>query len=361
MIALLPRALFGPFMGALVDRWNRRTVLVASHSVIILALVCLAWLLGMGRPPVAGIYAVIFTIACSKSFQMPAMLASTALMVPAQYLNQIAGLNQMLQGVLRVVAPALGALLLYALPMPAIVIVDMCGAVLAIATLLLIAIPRPRRAASATRTSLWKEVSAGIGLVWNWRGAAEMLLISTCINFLSTPAFMLVSILVTWRFHGAEREFGLVSAAIGIGMIGGGLALSFWRGFRRPMHTSLAGVIGMAAALLVTGLAPASLLWPAVVGMFTGGFMIPVCMAPIQALVQKSVEPAMQGRVLTLLDSISTAVAPVSLAIAGPLFDAFGPQAWYISAGALAALVGGLGLITPKVIHLGEAQVAAGG
>lgn len=109
----------------------------------------------------------------------------------------------------------------------------------------------------------------------------------------------------------------------------------------------------MASAIVVAGLAPVSAFWLTVGSMFVGGLMMPVCMAPIQAMVQKSVDSTMQGRVLALLDSISTAIAPLSVAIAGPVFDAAGPQVWYIGAGVLALFIGVLGFATPRVLNLG--------
>ncbi len=364
MTALLPRALLSPLMGVLVDRWSRRAVLLASHAVIILSLVGLGYLFQTDAVSIGVIYLIILVRACSKSFQTPAMLASTALMVPGKHLTQVAGLNQMVQGIVCVVAPPLGAVLVRVLPMHAVVALDIAGALAAVIVLLLVSIPNLPHVAgthSVGWRSLWKDVRAGARYVRNWRGAPEMLSISATINFLSSPAFMLTSILVTRRFGGAEREFGLIGAAVGIGIVCGGMALSFWGGFRRPMQTSLVGIVGMAIAILVTGLAPVSAFWLAMGSMFVGGFMTPLCMAPIQALVQKAVEPTIQGRVLALFDSISTAISPLSVAIAGPLFDRLGPQAWYIGAGALALIVGSVGFAMPRVLNLGDPQSAMDG
>ncbi len=361
MTALLPRALLGPFMGALVDRWSRRAVLLTSHGVIILSLLCLGYLFWTGTPPLAVVYLIILVRACGKSFQMPAMLATTALMAPEKHLARIAGLNQMLQGLVLVVSPVLGAVLVSALPLPAIVAVDIAGALLAVAVLAFVALPNPPRGETLTGWgALWADVRAGVRYVWDWQGAPEMLGISTAMNFLSAPAFMLTSILVIRHFGGVEREFGIIGAAVGLGMIGGGMGLSVWSGFRRPMQTSLVGILGMGCAILTAGLAPASAFWLAVGSMAVGGLMMPVCMAPIQALVQKSVTPTMQGRVLSLFDSISTAIAPVSVAIAGPVFNALGPQVWYIGAGALALLIGVKGFATPRVLNLGTPAPARG-
>ncbi|MBN2007249.1 MAG: MFS transporter [Anaerolineae bacterium] len=360
MIALLPRALLGTLMGALVDRWSRQAVLLAGHGVIILSLLCLGYLFRVDGPPLAALYLIILARALGKSFQMPAMLASTALMAPKKHLSHIAGLNQMLQGIVLVASPALGAALVHSLRLPVIVAIDIAGALQAVAVLLFVALPNPPCAIPTSGwPSLWKEVRAGVRYVRDWPGAPTMLGISTAINFLFTPTFMLTSILVIRRFGGAEREFGIIGAAIGIGMIGGGMIMGVWGGFRRPMQTSLVGILGMASAILVAGLAPASAFWLAVGSMAVGGSMMPICMAPIQALVQKNVTPAMQGRVLSLFDSLSTAIAPLSVAIAGALFDSLGPQVWYVGAGLLAWLIGVKGFATPHVVNLGAPALSA--
>jgi MFS transporter, DHA3 family, macrolide efflux protein len=129
------------------------------------------------------------------------------------------------------------------------------------------------------------------------------------------------------------------------------MALSIWGGFRRPMHTSLVGIIGMGSAIPVTGLAPRSALWLAAGSMFVTGFMTPIC----------AVEPTMQGRVLTLLDSMSTAMSPLSLAIVGPVFDRLGPQIWYVGSGALALLIGIAGSTTPRILNSGPPQSSEDG
>lgn len=87
--------------------------------------------------------------------------------------------------------------------------------------------------------------------------------------------------------------------------------------------------------------------------------MIPVSMAPIQALVQKSVEPELQGRVLSLMDWISSIISPVSLAIAGPVYDELGSQIWYIGSGVLALLIGSAAFFSQKIRDFGDPRYLA--
>ena len=84
--------------------------------------------------------------------------------------------------------------------------------------------------------------------------------------------------------------------------------------------------------------------------------MMPLTMGPIQALIQSVVEPAMQGRVITTLDSTSIVIAPLSTKIAGPVFESLGSQTWYTWGGVAAVLIGLAGFATPMVLNLGAPQ-----
>jgi DHA3 family macrolide efflux protein-like MFS transporter len=117
LMAMLPQVLFSPFTGALVDRWNRRAIMLAADSVIALATLLLAALFASGAIQVWRLYAIMFIRSVGGAFHWPAMQASTTLMVPKDQLTRVAGMNQTLYGVMGIVAPPIGALLVSALPM----------------------------------------------------------------------------------------------------------------------------------------------------------------------------------------------------------------------------------------------------
>jgi DHA3 family macrolide efflux protein-like MFS transporter len=94
MMALLPQIVLGPFAGALVDRWDRRRVLMVADGGIALATLLLAALYALGLVQVWHIYALMLVRAAGSAFHWPAMQASTTLLVPEKHLSRIAGLNQ---------------------------------------------------------------------------------------------------------------------------------------------------------------------------------------------------------------------------------------------------------------------------
>jgi DHA3 family macrolide efflux protein-like MFS transporter len=354
MIALLPRAIVSPFAGALVDRWNRRVVMIVADSIVALSLIWLVFCFSTDAVKIWHIYTIMLVRAIGGAFHMPAMLASTSLMVPKTYLSRVAGINQMLQGVVMVVVPPLGALLLGIISIRNIIALDIAGAMLAIAPLFFIPIPQPQHDTAISGTkSVWSDVRQGLHYIQNWRGAVGMLSISTLVNFIMRPAFQLMAILVVSQFGGEEVEFGWMAAALGAGFMAGGMALSIWGGFRRQMQTSSMGIVGAGLAILIVGLAPQTAFVLALGAIFVAGFMMPMCMGPIQALVQSTVDPSMQGRVFTIMSSASTLISPLSLGIAGLLFDTLGPQVWYTWGGIAVVLIGFTGLATPTILNLG--------
>ncbi|GAH69749.1 unnamed protein product, partial [marine sediment metagenome] len=139
------------------------------------------------------------------------------------------------------------------------------------------------------------------------------------VNFFLWPAFSLVPILVTKHFGGQALQFGWMNSAWGAGLVLGGLVLSVWGGFRRRIVTSLMGLIGLGLGTLLVGLTPATALGMGAGGLFLVTFVMAMCNGPLQALFQATVAPEMQARVFTVIQSMSPAMAPLGMAVAGPV------------------------------------------
>src|SRR5262245_26409290 len=99
LAGMLPMILIGPFAGALVDRWNRRIIMMAADAVIALFTLLLVYLFATGAVQIWHVYVILAVRAVGGAFHFPAMSASTPLMVPDDQLTRVGGLNQTLQGV----------------------------------------------------------------------------------------------------------------------------------------------------------------------------------------------------------------------------------------------------------------------
>ncbi|MFV1949203.1 MAG: MFS transporter [Anaerolineales bacterium] len=86
LVGLLPMVVLGPFVGALVDRWNRRKILLIADAGIALVTLVLAYAFYMGWAQVWMVYVALFLRALEGGFHGPAMSTSTSLMVPDEHL-----------------------------------------------------------------------------------------------------------------------------------------------------------------------------------------------------------------------------------------------------------------------------------
>lgn len=359
LVAMLPGIMLGPLAGVLVDRWNRRLVILGADLVSAGVAAGLALLFWLDAIELWHIYTALAVRALAGAFQFPAVQASTALMAPQEQLARVAGLNQLLQGVMQIVAPPLGALLLGLLPFPAMMGIDVVTALIAVGLVFTVKIPQPLRTvdeASAGRSSIGQEFRAGLRYIWQWPGLLWVLALSSVLNLLLTPAFSLLPILVTDHFGGGALELAWINTASGVGFVLGGLILSVWGGFRRRVLTSLLGLVGLGVGVLTIGLTPASGLLLALVGMAVVGMMGPITNGPFFAIIQSVVAPEMQGRVFTVLGSTSAGMAPIGLAIAGPLADWLGVRVWYGVGGVACLALSLIMACIPAIMRLEEGR-----
>ena len=281
MMALLPGVFLSPFIGPLIDRWNRRRIMLIADASIALITLSLALLFAFDLIQVWHIYVIMFLRAIGGNFHRPAMTASTSLMVPKEHLTRVQGVNQMLNGGLNIVAAPLGALLLELLPMKGIVAIDVVTALIAILPLFFIQIPQPERKPEEidAKPSIFREMGEGFRYVLSWPGLPVILVMATMINFFLSPSISLMPLLIKDHFGGDALQLGWVNSIFGVGVIVGGLALGIWGGFKKRIFTGMMGLIGIGIGIAMIGVAPSSALYIVMIGNLIMGVMMPMPMA----------------------------------------------------------------------------------
>ena len=357
LVGLVPQIVIGPFAGTLVDRWNRRLVMIFADSIIALATLFIAVLFWLGNVQIWQIFILMFVRSVAGGFHWPAMQASTTLMVPKEHLARIQGLNSMVGGGMSIFIAPLGALLIEFLPMSAVLGIDVVTAIIAISPLFVLDVPQPQGnghpagTGDSQRTSVWTEFMEGLRYVVSWKGLLMIGGMAIILNFLLNPAFTLLPILVTQHFKGEVFQLAWLNSVNGLGTLAGGLVLSLWGGFHKRMYTSFSGILGMGIGSFMIAIASSQGYLLALVGMFLFAFFNPLANGPLMAAVQAVVAPEKQGRVFTLIGSVAGAMSPVGLIIAGPLADAYGVQTWFML-GAVACFILGIGaFFIPAIVH----------
>jgi len=363
LFALLPQIILGPFVGALVDRWNRRLIMILADSGIALATGVLIYLFATEQIQVWHVYVILLIRSLGGAFHGPAMTASTSLMVPPQHLARLAGLNQTLQGLISIFAPPLGAMLIGLLPLEGVLAIDIGTAALAVLPLLFIPIPRPPRQTAqdngtAAKTSYWQDLAQGFRYVVKWPGLLGLILMAMLLNFLLVPSSSFMPLVVTQIFNKGVVELGWTETLFGVGMIVGGLTLGAWGGFKRKIITSLVGIIGISLGVILIGVAPGNMFFLLLVANFILGATQVFANGPLGAIFQSTIEHDMQGRVFSLINAGATAMMPLSLMVAGPMSDWLGMRIWYLIGGGLCILVTIIAFFTPAIVTIEEQRKA---
>jgi len=362
LVGLVPHVVLGPIVGTLVDRWNRRAIMIVADGIIALATVVLAVLFASNQIEIWHIYMLMFIRSLAGGFHGTSMTASTSLMVPKEHLTRIQGVNQMLNGGLNIVAAPLGALLLELLPMQGILAIDVVTALLAITPLFFFVVPQPERIEQGQlqgeeKPSVWQDFLSGLRYMLSWPGLLIIAMMAVLINFLLTPAFSLLPLLVKEYFNGDAIQLSWVNSAFGVGIILGGLLLGVWGGFKRKILTSMLGLVGMGTGTLLLSQTPPTGIYIAVGAALIVGIMQPITNGPLFAVMQSTVAPDMQARVFSLLGSLASGMAPIGLIIAGPISDKMGIQTWFLLGGSLCIFMALVGLFIPALMNIEERAV----
>lgn len=354
LASMLPPVVLGPWIGVWVDRWNRKRILAISDGAVALATLALLILFRAGQASVPAVLALLALRGLAGGFHGTAMAATTRLMVPDRWLTRIQGLNQMLQGGGGIVAAPLGALALELLPMHGVIAIDLATAACALLPLAFLSIPQPQ--VDPERAARPADSLRDLREAWHWlrprRGLLLLMAMAAGINLLLVPAFSLLPLFVQRELAGGAPLLALLESAAGVGSVAGGLLLAVWGGFRRRIHTVLAGLLGIGVGVTAFGLAPAA--FPAwalaclVVVTVTSG----LCNGALGAILQATVDPALQGRVFALLGTLSMGAAPLGLAVAGPVADLLGLRPIFVAGGLFCAGCGLAGFRSPALLQL---------
>ena len=339
MMAMLPVAVFSPLGGVIADRLSRRLVMICADAITAICMVVLIILFRTGNVQLWQIYTLMFIRASMQSFQHPAVAASTANLVPTNWLERVAGMNQALQGVMTIAAAPLGALALAFLPTEGALMIDVVTALLGISPLFFYHIPQPKRADQEKPASVFTDMREGASYIIHRRGFLPLYAVTGLVVLTIMPTFALTPLLVTQHFNGGVNDVAIMEGLAGVGIILGGLIIGVFKLPAKRVYIIMISFAISCGTVALTALAPANMFWLAVFWWFVSGVSFSTGNGPMVAVLQKLIPNEIQGRALSLLSMVFGLAGPLGLAIAGPLGEAYGVRVVFIAGGTLSALI----------------------
>jgi MFS transporter, DHA3 family, macrolide efflux protein len=352
LMALVPQIVLGPFIGPLVDRWDRKKIMIFSDLAISLVTAALVVLFFTETIQIWHIYVAMVLRSIGQTFHFPAFLASVATIVPEKHLTRAGGLNQMLQGIVNIGAPPLGAFLMEVFPMQSILAIDIGTAVVAVAFILPLAIPNPARTTLSAKLDIIGDMVQGFKYLMKARGLMMLTWIFAVVGFFTGPAISLFPMLVNRNLGGEVMKLGWLNAAIGIGTIAAGLLLGVWGGFKKRVYSLITGMFICGITCFMLGFTSEKLFYFMLVNSALMGASFALIDAPYLAIMNSVVVKDMQGRMFTLGNSLSGIAMPLGLAIAGPVADKIGIEWIYFISGAVYVALTALAMFSRSFMEM---------
>jgi MFS transporter, DHA3 family, macrolide efflux protein len=312
-----------PFAGVLVDRWNRRMVMVFADLGAGLSTAFLLAMFSLGRLDLWHLYLAVGLVGVFEAFQEPAFSASVSVLVPRQDYTRSNALLGLGRSAARMFSPAFAGVLLPLSGLGLIMVLDLFTLSLALFGLLLVRIPRPAASLEGRQAdgSFFRQVQFGASYILHRPGLRGLLLTFFMINLFGTLTyFAVLSPMILARTGGNETILGWVRTAMGLGGIAGGLVVSAWGWSNNKVRIYLLSVMLsflVCDAMMAVSTSPAGWIAAGLLAEFSIAFIV----SPYFALWQELVPSDVQGRVFAMREMVQVASQPLGYLLGGLLAD----------------------------------------
>ena len=353
LAGFLPSAVLGTVAGTLVDRMNRKTVLIVADLFIALVSLIIAVVSFYSSLPVWLVIAVLAVRSIGTAFHTPAISAVAPLIVPTEQLTKCAGYTQSLQTIGYIAGTAVAGVLYPIWSISGMVALDIAGAIIASLAVALIRIPKPEKAEETrSDTSFWIEMKEGYSIVKQDKGVFALIWIAAAFMLLYSPINALFPLMSLDYFEGTTLQASVAEIAFSAGMIIGGIILGLWGGFKNRGIGISISIALMGVPIFISGLLPQNGFWGFAFLCVIMGISGPFYNGPVTALMQERIAADYLGRVFGLYGSAASLAMPVGLIISGFFADGIGVNKWFLITGILIVFISVLCHVIPSIKNI---------
>ncbi|MCG8347308.1 MAG: MFS transporter [Chloroflexales bacterium] len=334
--ATIPLAFGSLVAGPLVDRWNRRQVLIVGNIVASLPTLVIMLLFFVNQLAIWHLYVALFINGLANAFILPAFDASIRMLVPKEQLGRASGMSQMIQSLGTIIAPPIAGFMLVQFGLGSVFIVDYLTVTAAVLALTVVFIPQPGDGEKPV-SSVWQDFVFGLRYITERSPFVFLMVFLTLVIFTQSFVYALSGPVVL--AFGDEATLGLVYGAFGIGGLFGAVLVGITGGAKRRMNGVLLGTMGMAIGAILCSLRP-DILWTGG-GVFLFGLSMMYMISLNRTIYQEKAAPEVLGRIFAFRVAIGVGAQAVGLLLSGWLAaNVFEPAMQ--AGGDLAATFGGL-------------------
>lgn len=336
LCGFLPQLIISLFAGVWVDRYNRKYVSMISDAVIAVVTLLLAISFILGYKPLWLIFAVLAVRSFGTGIQTPTVNSIIPQLVPKEHLIRVNGINSTLSSLNMLIAPATSGVLYAYLSIEKIFFVDVITAAIALTLMSMLKLARLSSQNLEGKSTI-KAIREGFYYLKENPFISYLIIFLIVMMILISPAAFMTPLMVSRSFGPEAWRLAINEMAFSSGAIVGGIAIAMWGGFNSRLRTTLLAGGAYGFFMIALGCTPVFAIYLAF--NFLIGITMPCFNAPITALLQEKVDPAMHGRIFSLVQVANCCALPLGMVLFGPLADHFRIEHLLVMAGILVLLL----------------------
>jgi len=349
---MLPLFLVSPFAGVWADRYNKKLLINISDAFTAVVTLVMAIIFTFGHEVTILLLVCLAVRAAAQGVQIPTVTALIPDLVPEEQLTRINGINSSINTFTTFASPALGGVLLAIAPVYLLMYIDVITATIGISILMFfvkVPVSTSKKDHTPGLKQYFLEINEGLKYIKSSMFLKKSLIISAILNFMIATTAM-TPLLITrnwgedlWNVFGsfsigAEHRLAISEMGYSGGLVLGGIAISFWLGFKNKNNTY--ALFTILAGIATAGLGLTGNFWIFTIFMILSAAFLSMRAAPSMAMMQINVDRSYMGRSMSIFMMMATLNIQLGMMIWGPLSDIISLSWLLLASGIVIALLG---------------------
>jgi DHA3 family macrolide efflux protein-like MFS transporter len=337
LCGFLPQIFIALYAGVWIDRYHRKTLIMLADAAIAVATLILALLFIAGYQSIWLLFIILAIRSAGTGIQTPTVSAIIPQIVPKAQLMRINGISSTVNALIMFISPAASGAIYAIAAIEDIFFIDVATAAIGIAIMTLIKVPKHQTEKLDTLTYR-QGLRQGIDYFKKHAYIQRLVVFLIVILFISSPASFMTPLLVSRTFGPEPWRLALNEMTFSSGVALGGVLIAIWSGFHDRLKTAAISCIVYGSFVVMLAIAPS--FWLYLIFNSLIGIALPYFNAPITVLLQEKVDPAMHGRVFSLIQAVYAFSLPLGMAVFGPLADTVKIESIFMVTGPIGLLFG---------------------
>lgn len=318
LCGFLPQMLISFFSGTLIDKYNRKNILIISDTIIAISTFLLAISFFLGEKNYNLLFIVLIIRSLGTGIQTPTVNTIIPQIVPEEKLLKINGIYSTISSIINFLSPAISGIILSLSTIEFTLMIDVVTAFIGILITVTLNLKLFSLEIENEKEDYFTELKFGIRYINKNKNLKYLFLYQFMILFLISPSAFLNPLLVNRTFGEELWRLSFTEMTYSLGMIMGGV---FITKLKRDLGLKITLLSGIIYGIFMVGLGSMKyfilyLLINTMIGVTSSCYS-----APIITTIQKKIDSNIQGRVFSFLQIVNTCSLPLGMIFFGPIAD----------------------------------------